>query len=301
MAVKKLLLFEDKIFLLLATLTLFLISTALFWNNTHRQYTVDLQWINPPVINAFGTCLMYYIAGFAITNRMPYASNILKSIGMICFSWLLLFMLNTAAFTTPFSTLRNDFFNHLDHRLGFHLLTILQWVQGHPTLQSILIQFYINILILALLLPLGLALTKQDNAVYLYYTSFMISLMTCFIIYYFVPTTSPAAVYPATYFSSSQINLLHYFQAEHTHQPIHFKMSSVIGFPSLHAVWTILSFYCLSQLRWLKFPSIILCIITLFSIISTGWHFLSDVIAGVIISGLSIALAKHILTEYKYH
>lgn len=295
------LLFEDKIFLLLATLTLFLIAAALSWNHTHQQYTVDLQWINPSVINTFDTCTLFYIAGFTIAERMPYASTILKSIGMISFSWLLLFILNTTAFTTPFSTLRNDFFNHLDHCMGFNLLTILKWMGNHPLIQTILIQFYVNVLILAILLPIGFALTKQHHAFYLYYTSFMISLISCFIIYYFFPTTSPAAIYPATYFSSSQINILHYFQAEHAHQPIPFKMSSIIGFPSLHAVWTILPFYFLYQYRWLKYPSVILCIITLFAIISTGWHFLSDVIAGIMIAAMSIALGKYILTEKKYH
>lgn len=283
---------EDKLFLKLVTLTFCLIGAALLWNQTHRHFYVDWQWVNGFFITAAGMFALYYIFGLWTARQFPYLAIILKSIGMIFLTWLLLPLLNTAAFTTPCSNLYDHFFNQLDLKMGFHLLPILQWMRRHPVLHHIAIRIYIDFLFIALLFPIALAIAKQEKAVYQYYCAFVIFLLFSFVIYYFFPTTSPAAVYPHSYFDSMQLNLTHDFHAEHLYQPFRFSMSAIIGFPSLHAAWAALFAYFLFQYRWGKIPAVIYFILVIVSIFPTGWHFLSDVISGVIVAMISIGLSK---------
>ena len=286
---------EDVIFLELVGFTFLLIGAALLWNKTHAQYYVDWQWINPFFISAAGMFALYYFFGLWITKTFPYFSIILKSIGMIFLTWMLLPLLNTAAFTTPVSTLYDVFFNHVDQQMGFHFLRIMQWFEAHPLLNTIAIHIYVDFLFIALLFPVILAIAKQEKAVYEYYGSFIILLMLSFTIYYFVPTTSPADVYPHPYFSATQIHLTHYFQEEHHYQPFHFAMTAIIGFPSLHAGWAVLFSYYLFQYRWTRWFAVLYLIFIIIAIFPTGWHFLSDIISGVMVALVAIGISIHLL------
>lgn len=71
-----------------------------------------------------------------------------------------------------------------------------------------------------------------------------------------------------------------------------FEDAGIICFPSFHAIWSVLCAYPLWSNRWLRIPATILSSLILFSTVSTGWHYFSDVAVGVAIAALSLLVSR---------
>ncbi|MCX7124472.1 MAG: phosphatase PAP2 family protein, partial [Gammaproteobacteria bacterium] len=236
--------------------------------------------------------------GIYLTKDFSYVALILKTIGMTSFLCLLLYIGNTAIFTTPFTTLHDSFINQSDLFIGFHLPPLLQWISHHPESDKVSWGIYFSLLFSAIFLPTALAIAKQQKAAYHYYFSFIISVVIAYAIYYLFPTTSPAAVYSHYYFNYAQGHLENYFQLEHNHQNYFFDMSSVVGFPSLHAAWITLIVCFLYPYRIVKYFALIYGISVIIAILFTGWHFFTDILGGIAIGILSIQLSKRFMRNH---
>lgn len=69
------------------------------------------------------------------------------------------------------------------------------------------------------------------------------------------------------------------------------QAAGIVCFPSFHAIWAILCAVALWGFRPLRIPVALLCGMIIVSTVTTGWHYFTDVLAGVIIAGVSIAFA----------
>lgn len=285
----------DKTYLSLFGFFLCLCGIGLLYNQFHQNYAVNFQWESDNLFVTYSTLLLFYISSFWITPLSPYFGFILKSAGMIPLTWILLLIGNTTVFTTPFNSPYDHFFNHIDHDMGFYLLPLLQWVQQHSLINHLVWNLYLSVLCVLPLLPVALAIAKQYTAMYQFYFTAIIVSLIAYSIYYFFPTTSPASVNTSLYFLPDQINLLHYFQLEHIHQFFNFNMVAIIGFPSLHAAWTILLIYFLWQYRFIKYVGLIYGLFVVIAIILTGWHFLSDIIAGCIVAMIALKITERLV------
>jgi hypothetical protein len=74
------------------------------------------------------------------------------------------------------------------------------------------------------------------------------------------------------------------------HQVTH--MDAMICFPSFHAIWAIFCAAALWGFRLLRIPVALLSGMIVVSTVTTGWHYVSDVAAGIAVACLSLAIAK---------
>ena len=70
-----------------------------------------------------------------------------------------------------------------------------------------------------------------------------------------------------------------------------------ICFPSFHTIWPVLCACSLWQLKWLRWPVAFLAALIVLSTLTTGWHYLSDVAAGLIIASVSEVISRRVVAE----
>jgi membrane-associated phospholipid phosphatase len=66
----------------------------------------------------------------------------------------------------------------------------------------------------------------------------------------------------------------------------------VVCFPSFHVIWAILSAAALWGFRPLRIPIALLSAMIIASTLTTGWHYFSDVLGGIAVAAISMAIAK---------
>ncbi|HLY40816.1 MAG TPA: phosphatase PAP2 family protein [Terracidiphilus sp.] len=71
--------------------------------------------------------------------------------------------------------------------------------------------------------------------------------------------------------------------------------AGVVCFPSFHVVWAILCAQALWGLRPLRIPIAALSGLIVLSTLTTGWHYFCDVLAGIAIAAVSIAISGRLL------
>jgi hypothetical protein len=74
------------------------------------------------------------------------------------------------------------------------------------------------------------------------------------------------------------------------HQLTH--LDAIICFPSFHVIWAIFCASALWGFRLLRIPVALLSGMIVVSTVTTGWHYVSDVIAGIAVAWLSLAISK---------
>jgi len=66
--------------------------------------------------------------------------------------------------------------------------------------------------------------------------------------------------------------------------------AGIICFPSFHVIWAILGAYALWGFRWMRVPVAMLATAIVVSTLATGVHYLVDVIGGIVLASISIAV-----------
>jgi membrane-associated phospholipid phosphatase len=79
------------------------------------------------------------------------------------------------------------------------------------------------------------------------------------------------------------------------HQISH--LDAIICFPSFHVIWAIFCATALWGFRLLRIPVSLLSGMIIVSTVTTGWHYFVDVLGGIVVAGLSLAIAKAYMTN----
>jgi hypothetical protein len=69
-------------------------------------------------------------------------------------------------------------------------------------------------------------------------------------------------------------------------------MDAIICFPSFHVIWAIFCAAALWGFRFLRISVTLLSGMIVISTVTTGWHYVTDVVAGIVVAFLSLAIAK---------
>ncbi len=193
----------------------------------------------------------------------------------------------------------------LDRMFFFDWRDYIAWVDTHPTLAALFTVAYratgAQIIVLAVLL----FLYKQAAHIQRFIFAYTISALTIIFLAMLFPAvggyvhydidvmTAYQHVHPETARIHEEPLLSMRAQAGELILP----MYGLITFPSFHSALAILLTYAcwpLRRLRWFVLP---LNVITLFSTPVDGGHYLTDVLAGVGIALIGIALARRLMRE----
>jgi membrane-associated phospholipid phosphatase len=195
------------------------------------------------------------------------------------------------------------FFAHVDRAIGFDWPTLMSWIAGHPHLNALLRIAYESSLSQIALLVICLSWNGRPRDIY----SLCIALATggilavaiwamfpsfgAFSVYHLPPQIAahlPLALDGA--YAQQLVALLQHGPGRIAPD----QLRGLIGFPSFHSVLAILVMWYAWPLRYLRWPALILNVLVLLSTPVQGGHHLVDVLGGLALAALSIALAERV-------
>lgn len=179
----------------------------------------------------------------------------------------------------------------IDQLFGINVASIALWAQHHRlgSLISESYSFLIYLLIPAALVP---ALTGKLKRAREFVIANLAGIAIGMALFALVPAVGPWYVYhfqprPDQAYCQAQFFLLR------SPGPYYFgKGAGVVCFPSFHVFWAIVCAYSLWDFRFLRPLVALVSTLIILSTMTTGWHYFSDVLAGMILAGLSIAIAR---------
>ncbi len=242
--------------------------------------------------------LILWIVGVLIREQRPRLGLFLSSFSQ---SFLFIFIVGyalSAAITTPFAIIDTQLLT-IDEKLGFSSLGLLNWTHQFPHLVSYLHACYDTWFFQIVLTPMLLALFNDINEIDRYFVATFASLLIGATIYYFWPTIAPAGILESPYFLQSQHELVMRFNQVHQHLPVTVFGGGMIAFPSFHIINSLLVTYAWRRRWYIFIPLLILNISVVFSTMALGYHYLIDVIGGVILAAVSILLAHRLSCMFR--
>jgi membrane-associated phospholipid phosphatase len=69
------------------------------------------------------------------------------------------------------------------------------------------------------------------------------------------------------------------------------QLAAIICFPSFHVMWAIFCAAALWGFRVLRIPVAVFSTMIVLSTVTTGWHYVTDVVGGILIAGISLFVA----------
>lgn len=280
-------------FIILETLILMMVN----WLGP--QYH-SVSFFNNIPLSFLPGALLLWVASCYLKDKSPRVSLFIECIGLI---YLITFISDAFCLgiqLTPFP--RHDlFFSHMDHLVGFHLLPIVNYVYTHSGFYYFFKHVYNSMGAELLLGPLLLALLFERRHLDVLFISILISTLIGFNIYYFFPTTDPAGALHDQHFLTIMYMVVQRFDALHLHEVIKGSLGGLIGFPSFHVIWAISIAYACRHRKILFYPFALLSGLIIISTLALGWHFLMDVIGGILVVSISFFLAERLSRVSKNH
>lgn len=287
---------EDKILLTLLLSVIPLTIAYYFVNANGAQYATHGA-MNLRLLALLVTMLAVYIGSLYARDFFPRAGLVTWAYAMFFFLFVVNNIMTSYVKLTPFPPI--DFsLVKIDQFLGFYQTAWLNWTYAHPFLQNFLTQCYALLVVELVVAPFVLALLLQRRALRVLFMSLIISFSVGSLIYYFFPTTAPASMFFDPHFTIDQHDTFIKFYQLHHYLPITTREGGLIAFPSFHVVWAALLAYAFRHKKYWFYPIALFNIFVILSTFMLGWHYLTDVIAGLALAGLSILAAELIHKKF---
>ncbi len=195
------------------------------------------------------------------------------------------------------------FFAGLDRAMGFDWPALMIWTADHPAINAVLRVAYESSLSQIALLLICLSWTSRPRQIYGLCIALAAAGIVAVAIWTIVPSFGAFSVYRLPPQIDAHLPLAldgRYAQeliALLQHGPGRIapdQLRGLIGFPSFHSVLAILAMWYAWPLRYLRWPAIALNALVLLSTPVQGGHHLVDVLGGLALAALSIALAERV-------
>ena len=193
--------------------------------------------------------------------------------------------------------LHDSFFKNADHALGFNVPAIVNWSVKHPYINSFLSYSYDSIYLLlpaACLLP---ALLGKKEAAERFLISNTIAFLIALPIFTAFPAVGPwvgHAFPPSPEQKACEASILA-LHGGGQGGPI-----GIVSFPSFHVIWAALSAIALWNIKPLRTMASATALLIVISTVTTGWHYASDVIGGLLVAAAAVVCAD-IFYRQKQH
>lgn len=214
--------------------------------------------------------------------------------------WLLLvssmYLVCYACLTTPFPTVTAHIAN-FDELFNINQIAWMQYVQQHAWLHSLLQHSYASLPILLLGTMIILLATGQYQEATNLVNANLIAAIVGVSIFFYFPSLPPAAVWHhAAHFPADTYLIIQRYYAIHHHIAFDKPVQGLIPFPSFHVIWSCISVLALRKQRWAYALSSLIALFIIASTVLLGWHYVADVLAGIVIAGVSYAAAMPLPT-----
>lgn len=179
----------------------------------------------------------------------------------------------------------------MDHAMGFDWLVAREWLTGQPLLWQIASLAYQALLPELGIVLLTLAIVAPDRARCVV-TALILSLAPTLLIFWLVPADGPFGVYGINDGSGAATGTQHYLMARayaFTAIPLD-NLQGIIAFPSFHACSAVLMTYLMRGVRIMFPAALVLNSAMIAATPVIGGHYLTDVIAGIVVAGATIIL-----------
>jgi len=291
---------SDRIFLFLILITLTLGSACLFGNTYFFHYPTILlfspivttsQWIQAGLALLFSAIFFGY--SLFIREESPWASTFLWGIGAFTLVCLSNIVIVNGIQSTPFQPI-DAWLLQLDRLCGIHTSKMLAWLQAHSSIHDFFNSVYDGLVIELLGIPLILTSLNAKKSLTVFYLAFLVSTILGCLIYYFFPTMAPSGVVHSPYFLSSQQHTsLRFLEIHHFVQPS-VSDGGLVAFPSFHVIWAVLLTYACRSNNYFFYFMVIYNTLLIISTVVLGWHYLADVVGGIVIAVMSICYANRV-------
>lgn len=188
----------------------------------------------------------------------------------------------------------DDWLANIDATLGFCVADVKAVADGLPFARNVLAVLYDGIIVQTFLVLLLLSFKRDRLSLNRFVIGFMICEPILLLSFLLMPAAGPFAHYgyqmtPMQTLYLGQLEALRGSDALHVAFP-----TGLVTFPSFHTTWAILLAYAVRKHRgWFAFGVIINVLIVL-ATLTTGWHFLADVIGGILLAMVVIAVSKRL-------
>lgn len=182
----------------------------------------------------------------------------------------------------------------IDRWMGVEVPDVMRWAKTYPIVNTTLTFCYYSLahlFFVAILLPplLGrMDVSKQ------FLVGCVVAGVIAIITYAYFRPVGPWLCYdiPTDPIQTTHVQSFHalYYQEVYT---IDLECTPpLLEIPSLHTVWACLIAVALWQIRYIRWPVAVFCTLIVISTVTTGWHYLIDVIAGLATAAVAVAAGK---------
>jgi membrane-associated phospholipid phosphatase len=188
--------------------------------------------------------------------------------------------------------LQDSLFAHIDQSLGVNLPGIVEWADQH-WLGAVITKSYLWLLPLLAAAAFAPPLMGQMKHAREFLLANLIAFAIGVPLFALLPAAGPSYYYhfaPNPAQAACLVQLLslrlpgpYMFQGQG---------ADVVCFPSFHVVWAILCAAALWGFRPMRIPVATLSAIIIASTLTTGWHYFTDVLGGIAVAVLSLAIAR---------
>lgn len=188
-----------------------------------------------------------------------------------------------------------------DAALGFHESAVVGWARAHPTANGFFTAAYVTLMPQTLLAIVVFGLFDDGLALRKFILRFMVCALITAGLFLWFPAAGPFTIqgYQPT---DVQTHYLTHFRAMRDGATLTLRWNEVEGlitFPSFHATWAVLLALAYWKRR-LLFPLFAaLNAVVVVSTLTTGWHYLIDVLGGVVVCFL-VLIALRPLEQWLY-
>lgn len=278
--------FKTKLLFLMLSITVAMWTFNFF---TYRYQAASYLTFDKMLVMLAGIVL--YVGSRNIKNSHPSLTFILESFWFIIITSVAITLFTIVIQYTPFR-LQDALCQKWDMLLDYSVNSVVNWAYQFPHDMWFLIIVYNNTLAELFLAPLVLVLLQQRRQFDVFMISCLLTTIIGYLIYYFFPTSNPANVLQNPHFDNLLYSVAERFHDIHHHISNHNLKGGIIGFPSFHVIWICCITYAFRKIKWIFFPILILNLFIVIATLTTGNHFLVDILASFLIVFISIWIAE---------
>lgn len=193
-----------------------------------------------------------------------------------------------------------------DAILGFDWLSVLAWANEHPVTTAIAYGIYMSATFQSVIIPIVLAALGRFRALQVSTIALFVTLIVTYTVAALLPALGTYAFYGID--PSQHPNIAVRVASLHVPEIMGMRDGTIINisrlaptglvtFPSFHAASAVLIAWAVWHIPYVRYPGLILNVLMLAATPLHGSHFLTDVLAGMILAALSIALAASLLNK----